>query len=155
MPSMTSLYKRLLADFSEFNFVQSDTFLWSAQTNTVHIDPNTPDAEAFSLHELSHALLGHNGYSYDIDLIKLERDAWQYAVSNLGVRYGVIINEHLIQDNLDTYREWLHARSTCPSCNAAGIQAKNYSYRCLGCGTTWRANEARLCSLRRYPVINK
>lgn len=150
MLSMTLLFNQLKSDHPGFTFKKSAEFWWSASSNTVHLNTKSPESPAFSLHELSHAILGHQGYTYDVDLIKIERDAWQYAVSELASKYGVTIDDKLIQDNLDTYREWLHARSRCPSCEATGLQSKDRFYRCLGCGTSWHANEARICSLRRY-----
>ena len=152
MQSMNSLLKKLRKDFPQFTFVESEEFWWSAKDNTVHIDCGSEHAEAFSLHELSHALLDHRGYSYDIDLIKLERDAWEHAVKTLADGYHIQIDEKLVQDNLDTYRDWLHARSSCPSCETTGLQTKQLSYRCLACGHLWRVNEARVCALRRYSL---
>lgn len=155
MRSMTSLFKRLQKDYPDFTFEKSAEFWWSASDNTIHIDTAASDSQAFTLHELSHALLNHRGYTYDVDLIKLERDAWHYAVTELMDRYGVEIDDQLVQDNLDTYREWLHARSTCPDCEATGLQTKDTHYRCLGCGAQWRTNEARMCALRRYTLHTK
>lgn len=152
---MTSLFNRIKKDFPEFTFEKSDEFWWSAQNNTIYLDTSDPDSKALSLHELSHALLGHKGYTYDVDLIKIERDAWHHAVNELAETYNVTINDSLIEDNLDTYRDWLHSRSKCPSCEATGLQTKDRSYRCLGCNTRWHANEARICSLRRYIVQTK
>lgn len=155
MLSMRSLVKKLQKDFPEFIFESSTEFWWSATNNTVHYDLKTADGNAFLLHELSHAVLGHVGYQCDIDLIKLERDAWEYAKSSLGPHYDAPIDESTAEDNLDTYREWLHSRSTCPDCSATGLQMKQQHYRCLDCGAIWRVNEARLCSLRRYSLQTK
>ena len=155
MPSMTTLFKRLQRDFPEFLFEKSDDFWWSATQRTVHINLAGEHSKLFSLHELSHALLDHSGYTRDIDLIKLERDAWEYAKNVLAPRYDIDMDEQIVQDNLDTYREWLHARSTCPACDATGLQSKQQLYHCLDCGHKWRANEARLCALRRYSLQTK
>lgn len=155
MLSMTLLFNRLKRDYPEFRFEESTEFWWSAKTNTVHLSLGDEEAKSFSLHELSHAVLNHKGYGNDIDLIKMERDAWHYASTKLAVKYGITISDQLIQDNLDTYREWLHARSKCPACETTGIQTKNHTYRCLGCGFQWRTNDARVCSLRRYSLHTK
>lgn len=155
MPSTRSLIKRLRADFPGYTFESSTGFWWSASKRTIHLDPHAPHSDMYSLHELSHAILDHNGYEYDIDLVKLERDAWEYAKKVLADEYDTAIDEQLVQDNLDTYRDWLHARSTCPDCEAIGLQTRQRSYRCLACGHQWRVNEARICALRRYPVTTK
>ena len=79
----------------------------------------------------------------------MERAAWDKALE-LAKTVNVDIDEELIETSLDTYRDWLHDRSTCPSCNATGIEASKQQYECISCHTTWRVNEARDCSLRRY-----
>lgn len=155
MRSMTTLFKRLQRDFPEFRFEHAENFWWSAKERAIHIDPSHEHSRLFSLHELSHALLDHRGYRYDIDLLKLERDAWDYAKQILGPRYSVAMDEDVIQDNLDTYRDWLHARSTCPECESTGLQTKEQLYHCLECGHAWRTNEARVCALRRYTASTK
>lgn len=153
MVSTSSLINSLTQDFPEFIFQNASAFWWSAQQKTVYIDPNAQNAASFILHELSHAVLGHQGYKRDIDLIKLERDAWDYAQNTLAPRYKITLHDDHVQDNLETYREWLHSRSTCPECDTTGLQMKTHIYRCLTCGHLWRVNEARLCALRRYSTI--
>ncbi len=155
MRSMKTLFRQLERDFPELKFEQSDNFWWSARERVIHIDQSHQHSELFSLHELSHALLDHSGYRYDIDLIKLERDAWDYAKHTLAPKYGVAMDEQVVQDNLDTYRDWLHARSSCPECESTGLQTKEQLYRCLDCGHRWRTNEARVCALRRYSLATK
>ncbi|USN96414.1 MAG: ImmA/IrrE family metallo-endopeptidase [Candidatus Nomurabacteria bacterium] len=155
MPSIHSTIKRLRLDFPEFQFKLAGEYWWSATTRTIYIDPQTEHNQEFTLHELSHALLGHKGYERDIELLKLERDAWEYAKDSLADRYGISIDMDIIQDNLDTYRQWLHARSSCPKCEAIGVQTRDSLYRCVSCGHGWRVNEARLCALRRYSLQTK
>lgn len=155
MHSINSLLNRLRGDYPEFSFEPTEEFWWSTKKQTIYFDPKAMHSDAFCLHELSHGLLNHKGYEYDIDLIKLERDAWEYAKSTLAPTYNITIDEEIIQDNLNTYRTWLHTRSTCPECETTGLQTNEQYYRCLGCGHTWRANEARICALRRYTVTTK
>jgi len=148
MPSITSLTTKLRTDFPQYTFTPDAMFRWSPDDQTVFYD-DTSGNQAALLHELSHALLGHKKYTKDIQLLEMERDAWERA-RGLGPTYGVAIDEAAIQDSLDTYRDWLHARSTCPNCQATGIQSKKSLYSCIACGTSWRVNEARICALRRY-----
>ncbi len=155
MASMHSIINQLQTDFPQFRFEPAAEFWWSAAANTVYIDPKADHSGAFALHELSHALLGHKGYERDIELLKLERNAWEYAIRELAPRYNVTVNEDILQDNLDTYRQWLYARSMCPECETTGIQARSRLYRCVACGHEWRVNDARLCALRRYSLQTK
>lgn len=149
MPLTPSLLARLSADFPSYLLVPSDDFHWSAPEHTVYYDTASSD-EAALLHEFAHARLGHHEYLKDIQLIEMERDAWQYARTELAPRYDVQIDDDAVEDALDSYREWLHARSTCPACKATGLQTQKDTYRCLACSTRWRVNEARTCALRRY-----
>lgn len=155
MQSINSLINQLKRDYPDFAFLPADEFWWSAAAQTIYYNPHAVNCHAFCLHELSHALLGHSGYLHDITLLKLEQDAWEYAKNTLSSRYKVSISEDIIQDNLDTYRTWLHARSVCPHCETTGLQTHGQQYRCLACGHAWRANEARQRALRRYNVTTK
>lgn len=151
MPSTTSLATSLQHDFPSFTFQASDEFRWSPQENIIFYN-QTSDDSASLLHELGHAVLKHHNYSKDIGLIEMERDAWQYATSTLAPRYDITITDEVIQDALDTYRDWLHARSTCPNCKATGVQTKESQYKCVLCAAQWRVNDARICALRRYKL---
>jgi hypothetical protein len=106
------------------------------------------------IHELSHAILGHKAYKRDVELIEMECKAWDYARLVLAKKYDVTIHSDDIDEALDTYRDWLHARSTCPSCIATGIETDKHQYKCIVCGALWQVNEARICMLRRR-VINR
>ncbi len=154
MPSIHSLLTQLKRTHPTLTFEPSDSFRWSPSTQTLYFDESAPDGAAFLLHELGHALLNHQEYHRDIDLIKIERDAWSYASNTLSVQFNVPINDELIQANLDTYRDWLHTRSTCPKCHTTGLQTAPQSYQCVGCGHEWKVNEARNCQLRRYGLAN-
>lgn len=152
MPSTISLLANIQTDFPLVTFRESDCFRWSPDTKTLHFERASPDLIPYILHELGHALLSHTSYRRDIDLIKIERDAWEHARQHLAPKYKVVITDELIQENLDTYREWLHSRSSCPSCSMTGLQTTKGHYSCLACGSRWRTNEARSCALRRYRV---
>lgn len=151
MPSITSLAAKLTADFPELQFTPSNEFHWSPSKKTVFYDQGSDD-QASLLHELSHALLNHEDYTKDIQLIEMERDAWRYSSDKLTTPYKVSIGDDIVQDALDTYRDWLHARSSCPECTATGIQTRKHTYKCLACGSLWHVNDARICALRRHKL---
>lgn len=151
MPSIISLATRLETDFPAYQFVGDAEFRWSPRERTIFFDKTSSD-QASLLHELSHALLGHEIYTKDIHLIEMERDAWRYAQKTLAPRYKITVNDDTIQDALDTYRDWLHARSTCPECTATGIQIKQHVYKCVICESRWKVNNAHICALRRHKI---
>ena len=153
MPSTASLASKLQTDYPQFLFIKASRFLWSPSEKTIFYTDKNNDNCIFLLHELSHGLLDHADYSHDIELIAMESKAWD-KVTELANKYKVTINEKSIQLTLDTYRDWLHSRSTCPNCKATGVQNGKKSYYCLACNHEWRVNEARICALRRYKIKN-
>lgn len=146
MPSTDSLLSKLSQDYPKVQFIAGTEFRFSPSEKAVYYLPDGPE---LLLHELSHSLLHHAYYIQDIDLLKMERDAWQKA-QKIAPNYGLRIDEPMVQDHLDSYREWLHSRSTCPNCTATGHQTGTKTYHCDACGQDWRVNEARTCGLKRY-----
>jgi len=153
MHSTTLLANKLREDNPQITFSEGDDFHWAPGEATVYYVANS-DATAPLLHEAAHALLGHSSYLRDVQLLEMERDAWEYARQNLGPKYGLPIKEETAEEALDSYRDWLHARSICPHCQATGIQQQKNTYACIACGEKWRVNEARICALRRYKITN-
>lgn len=155
MEKITSLAKKLANDLAKqpglahLTLQQGEMFGWDHTACAISYQPNEPHAAAYLLHECGHALLGHAAYKRDIELIAMERAAWDEALV-LAPRYGITVDEELVEDALDTYRDWLHARSLCPHCSATGVQTAAHVYSCLACHHKWQVNEARSCALRRY-----
>lgn len=152
MPSTALIISRLKKDYPQFLFKESARFSWSPTDKTIYyLDKNSNNDYYYLFHELSHALLAHANYNYDVELIAMECRAWDTAM-DLADKYNLKIEETAIQSTLDTYRDWLHERSTCPECKATGVQTGKYTYKCLACNYRWRVNEARICALRRYRI---
>lgn len=149
MLSTTSILHNLKNKYPQFTFIPSNYFAWSSSDNIIYFDKKSPDFDLLLLHELSHALLGHKKYGHDIELISLECQAWQHT-KKLASSLNINLSDELIQSNLDSYRSWMHARSTCPKCQAVGSQTDNNQYSCPVCDNIWKVNEARICALRRY-----
>ena len=150
----TNLINSLRQDFPQFKFESSDNFHWSHTENAIFYPENDESNDSSYnlslLHELAHALLGHSGYNLDIDLLKIETAAWELASSELAPKYGIEVDEDSLQDDLDTYRVWMHRRSLCPNCNINGFQQSDLRYKCPSCGRIWQPNEAKFTMLRRY-----
>jgi hypothetical protein len=149
MLSTHSLLPKLTLAYPQLLFVPGVRFAWSPDAHTVFYDESNLQNTSLLLHELAHGLLEHHDYSKDIELVAMEAEAWDKAVT-IAADYDIEITDETIQDNLDTYREWLHARSTCPKCDATGYQSSKSEYTCVACSHVWRVNEARICALRRY-----
>lgn len=142
---MSSLLQRLANDYPQFQFVQSDRARWNASEQTIYYANDQPQ----TLHELGHALLGHNTYRQDVELIQIERAAWVKA-QQLAPRYGLSIDNDTVEEALDSYRDWLHSRSKCPRCRQTGWQdSHDLTYHCPNCQCVWRASDGRQTRMRR------
>ena len=143
------LLERLKIDNPGIEFVAGSTFYWSPIDKKVYYGKLESAQAAFSLlHELSHSLLKHKTYDNDISLLMLEAAAWEKAIK-VAKKYDISIPDDHVQDCLDTYRDWLHKRSTCPNCKAHGIQKDNGNYSCLNCKSDWQVTSARFCRVYR------
>ncbi|MDQ3065467.1 MAG: hypothetical protein M3Q36_04340 [bacterium] len=154
---MIQLLDKLRQDYPIVKFVHGDTFYWSPKDQKVIYDPmaNQPGIATWSLlHEVSHGILEHSYYHSDFELVKLEVEAWSQA-EKLAKHYEITIDPEHIQDCLDTYRDWLHRRSTCPTCSVVSIQKTPNMYKCLNCTTSWRVSSSRFCRpYRRRAIAN-
>jgi len=146
-PTLDELLTRIGSDYPELTFIESAHFSWHAGRKHVSFKKAGPSAQHNMwalLHELGHALLGHAGYVHDIELVQLEVAAWEKA-RKLAEHYSLAIDEDYLQDCLDTYRDWLHLRATCPTCLGRSLQASERRYRCFNCQTEWQVSRSRLC----------
>lgn len=136
--------EQLKIDYPQFKFRRGSQDHWSPGSNTIIYNQERPliDLQYGLLHELAHALLGHKNYSSDFELLKLEAAAWETA-AKIGKNYGLEIDEDHIQNCLDTYRDWLHRRSTCPSCGIHVFQENPKYYVCFNCQTRWSVSPDR------------
>src|SRR5579863_595210 len=110
-------------DYPQFKFKHGSHDVWSPRNQTVFYNPDRPlnKLQYSLLHELSHAILEHTNYTNDFELLKIEAEAWHKA-AEIGHKYNVTISSDHIQNCLDTYRDWLHRRSTCPNCGMHVLQ---------------------------------
>ena len=95
----------LLQNFPELNFVPERFFSWSPQEKTIYFDPrrlrgNT--GKIALLHEIGHAKLGHTLYKYDMQLLNMELDAWDY-VRQEAAQFGLTVDEKHIAECINSY----------------------------------------------------
>jgi hypothetical protein len=84
----------------------------------------------------------------------MERDAWDKAIQ-IGKDFGLDIPTEHIEYCLDTYRDWLYARSLCPICHQCGLQSSKTAYTCVFCSTSWSVSKSRLCRVTRRTTTKK
>lgn len=123
--------RRLKDDFPEFRFVSGDKFAFRPP-KTIVLGPSEPFYELLTLHEVSHAILKHKTFRMDVERLKMENEAWRKA-RELAAKYNVEVNEELIQEELDTYRDWLHTKSKCKKCGLTCYQTPDGIYHCPRC----------------------
>ncbi len=148
---MQTLIAELQGRFPALRFKPGVSFAWSPETGQIIYKERAKSANSVwsLLHETGHALLKHQNYQADVELLRLEVAAWEQArllASDLGIK----IDEDHIESCLDTYRDWLYKRSICPNCSTKCLQQGDFvHYRCFNCHTTWRVTTNRFCRAYR------
>jgi hypothetical protein len=151
---MEHIAHKVRAAYPQFTFIAGTTAYWSPRDRTIHYAVDGTHSLAGLLHELAHGILQHTTYHTDLELLHKEITAWELAQS-LAKTYDTHIDAEHIQDCLDTYRDWLHKRSTCPVCHMNGLQADIQAYNCLNCGHTWHVSSSRFCRPYRRSTHTK
>ena len=143
-PKTIAFISKIAKDYPQFKFVAGNSDHWSPKNATINYIPDQPlkSLKYSVLHELAHALLEHENYQSDFELLKLEVQAWDLAAET-GKKYGVKIEQEHIQNCLDTYRDWLHKRSACPTCGTHVLQKDISHYQCYNCRTVWKVSSGR------------
>lgn len=151
----SAFINRLSLDYPQFIFKAGAREHWSPRAKTITYNPSQEGRylRYGLLHELAHALLGHNIYNSDFELLRMEGEAWSLA-SKIGKKYHVIMDQEHIQNCLDTYRDWLHRRSTCPACGTHAMQVDVASYHCFNCQTKWQVSSGRFVRPYRKVINN-
>ena len=144
---MTNFLQQLQQDFKDIKFVRGKMNLWSPQTREIYY--RVPISKYSILHELGHALKNHANYKLDIQLIKLEADAWKKA-QEIAKKYNLKIPARYINDCMNTYKDWILSRSKCPDCDLVGLQSiKTLQYSCCNCFLSWSVPFEVKCLVRR------
>lgn len=128
---------RLKTDFVQLRFLDGKRFTFRPK-RTIILEPVADYADRCeqyklsALHELGHALLEHNFYTTDPERLRMESEAWKKA-KDLCLQYGVKFDSEYVENELDTYRDWLHRKSCCPRCGLTRFQTRDGEYHCPGC----------------------
>ena len=121
----------VIQDHPDFRFKVGKKFAFRPP-RTIIVGPSEPFSELLFLHEVSHALCKHESFKMDVDRLKMENEAWDKA-RELAKKYGLTMDEEIIQEELDTYRDWLHQKSRCPRCDLTRYQTPDGLYHCPRC----------------------
>lgn len=132
-----------LKHFPDQSFIPARFFSWSPSVSSIYYDPKrlkSNDGKLALLHEIGHARLGHRFYTYDMELLRMEMEAWD-IVRQLAPRFDLHIDEDHITNCIASYDEWLSKRATCPDCENFSLQKDRHSYACFACGSRWSVNK--------------
>lgn len=120
---------KIKSNFPSLKFIDGKRFTFRPP-KTIVVEP---DGEALLLlHEIGHVLIGNYDFKTEVGRLKIEVMAWEKA-KELAATYKVAIDEDLIENELDTYRNWLHQKSRCPNCGLTRFQTPDGVFHCPQC----------------------
>jgi len=154
---MQNLIHKINKRVPSITFQSGDAFYWSPKKSLIMYQEKAlldDNGKWALLHEAGHAELDHTSYDSDFELLIMEVAAWEKA-REIGKSVGIIIPDTHIQDCLDTYRDWLHERSTCPTCSTVSFQQSAIRYKCHNCPATWQVSTSRFCRPYRLSVFSR
>jgi hypothetical protein len=154
MKQFNDFVAMLTTDYPAVSFVAGDSFVWSPAKNQItfaHNQENQEHATWALIHEVAHYILNHKKYKSDLELLKLESQAWSKA-NEIAKLYKIEIDQDHIQDCLDTYRDWLHTRAKCPKCGVVSMQRADLNYQCFNCKSVWSVPKSPLCRIKKELV---
>lgn len=138
---MGDLITSLKQDFPDFHFTYGKRFSFRPP-KTIVIGPDEGTKTPLLIfHELGHALSGQYIYKTAIERLKIESLAWNegkkaYEKCLTSGRYSLPPwDEEFVEENLDTYRDWLHAKSKCKTCGLTMYQGADKKWLCPFCST--------------------
>ena len=153
LPNITDIKRR----FPQFAFAEHEIFHWSPADRTIYYDQSKlgkPEGIFQLLHELGHALCDHTNYTSGIQLLRIEVEAWEQA-KELAGSYDLKISSKQIEQCLDSYRDWLHLRSSCPSCKTIAVETESNHYRCFNCLQHWKVPSSQASRHYRLKLVNQ
>ena len=120
---------KIRSDFPSLKFLDGKRFTFRPpKTVVVEVDGEA----LLLLHEIGHALIGKYDFKTEVGRLKIEVMAWEKA-KELATSYRIKIDEDLIESELDTYRDFLHQKSRCPSCGLTRFQTPDGIFHCPRC----------------------
>ena len=123
---------KIKSDYPDLKFLQGRKFAFRPPKTIVVGPLDKNDSSLLILHEIGHALSGHQTFKTEVGRLKMEVEAWEKARELCNI-YGVEIDEELIESELDTYRNWLHQKSRCPLCGLTRFQTPDGVFHCPRC----------------------
>lgn len=136
--NLYSFITKLQQDHPDLKFKFGPRFSFRPP-RTIIIGPLTEELsplhfQLLLLHELGHALSGHFDYHTDIERLRIEAEAWDKA-KKISSFYQIPYDQDFAESQLDSYRDWLHQKSLCKTCQISRYQTPDGIYHCPNCKT--------------------
>ncbi len=128
------LLQKIMAKYPDFSYHTGAKFTFRPP-KTIILGPFESHYSLLFCHELGHALSGEDHFDTDVERLKIERLAWDKA-QELCTEFHIPYDEEFVEEQLDSYRDWLHSKSKCPQCGLTRYQTKNGQYHCPHCDLT-------------------
>jgi len=140
---MTTDLARLFIDelkslYPQFKFISSIRFKYRPP-KSIYVVYGEDNFALQTLHELGHALCKHENYQTLVERLKIESEAWERAKQVVSLhpewlkKYQIKYDSDFAESQLDTYRDWLHAKTLCPNCGLTRYQTPNGRFHCPHC----------------------
>ena len=126
-----NLFRKIKSDYPNLIFKIGKKFTFRPP-KTIIIEPQNPNFDLLLLHELGHATLKHQSFKTDIERLKIESAAWEQA-EQLAKTFNIAFDNDFAQNQLDSYRNWLHQKSRCKKCGLTRFQTPDGKYHCPNC----------------------
>ena len=133
-PKHVRFISQIANDYPDFNYRVGEKFAFHPP-KTIILGPPQPNFALLALHELGHALCKHKTYNTHVKRLKIESEAWQMAktITENHPEYGISYDPEFAEDQLDSYRDWLHTKSKCKKCGLTRFQTPDGDYHCPRC----------------------
>lgn len=125
------LVEKLRSAYPELRFREGKKFLFKPP-KTIVLGGSEEPFDLLLLHEVGHFLCRHVSFHTEPERLKCEREAWEKARELCEV-YGVFYDESIVEQELDSYRDWLDKKSRCPSCGLTRFQTPDGVFHCPRC----------------------
>ncbi len=140
-----TLIQLIAKKITDIKLKEGPRFYWSPEEGLLYYNIGELKDAQFKeklLHEAGHAKLKHFSYSSDLELLRMESDAWLSALG-LGSDLNIKIRSQSIKKALASYLDWANARAECPECGHSGLQYSGGSFFCLSCTHKWKVGSSR------------
>jgi hypothetical protein len=148
---LNSTVAKLREEFPGIEFVKSSTFKWDPDELKIYYSPKSENSLWSLFHEIGHMMLHHKNYRSDFSLLKMEAQAWHKA-KEIAAKHKIKIDSDHIEKCLDSYRDWLYARSSCRECMQTGLEISTGLYKCINCNFRWKVSPERFCRVYRKKI---